>query len=215
MELTTDAPGIGDAVGPVHDERNMHTAFMGVLLVPLERRVAGLGPAPRIVRMRVRTTDGFEMGDSFVRSLNHEVEELHLVEHAERAALLAGAIVGHDDEHCVVQLAELLECGDESTDLHIGVLEECPVGLLQTSGEHAVVLGKRVPFLNARVAGGELRLGGDDAEFTLLGEPAFAGDIPSFVVTSTMTIEILLRRLMRCVCGTERDVGEERTIGPH
>src|SRR5664280_1108861 len=47
VELVTQGAGAGDALGPVDDQRHVHPSLVGVLLVPLERGVAGLGPAPR------------------------------------------------------------------------------------------------------------------------------------------------------------------------
>ena len=61
VELVAQAPrAVGDARRPVHDERHVHAAFVGVLLVPLERRVAGLGPAPGVVGVAVRSADVVE-----------------------------------------------------------------------------------------------------------------------------------------------------------
>ena len=102
------APG-GDAVRPVHDERDVDAAFVGVLLVPLERCVAGLGPAPRVVRVAVGPADVVDPLDGLVGGLDHEVEVLHLVHDAERPALLAGSVVRQQDEERVVESTELLQ----------------------------------------------------------------------------------------------------------
>jgi hypothetical protein len=45
-------------VRPVEHHRHVHAAFVGVLLVPAERRVAALRPAPRVVGVAVRAADG-------------------------------------------------------------------------------------------------------------------------------------------------------------
>ena len=90
-------PRVVDARRPVHDQRHVDAALVGVLLVPLERRVAGLRPAPRVVRVAVRAADLVDAVDRLVGRLEDEVEELHLVQDAERAALLAGAVVGEQD----------------------------------------------------------------------------------------------------------------------
>jgi hypothetical protein len=55
------SPPVGDAVGPVHDQRHVDAAFVGVLLVPLERGVAGLGPTPRVVGVAVGPADVVEV----------------------------------------------------------------------------------------------------------------------------------------------------------
>ena len=87
---------------PVHDQRVAHAAAVGVLLVPLQRRVAGLGPAPGDVAVAVRAADVVQPLDRLVDVLADAVEPLHLVEHAGGAALLAGAVVGESDEEGVV-----------------------------------------------------------------------------------------------------------------
>ena len=71
--------------GAVHDQRHVDAALVGVLLVPLERRVAALRPAPRVVGVAVRAADVVDALDRLVRRLDDAVEELHLVHHAERA----------------------------------------------------------------------------------------------------------------------------------
>ena len=98
-----------DAAGRVHDHRHVDAALVRVLLVPLERCVAALCPPPRVVRVAVRATDVVDPSDRFVGRLEDAVEELHLVHHAERAALLRRAVVGEDDQHRVVELAECRE----------------------------------------------------------------------------------------------------------
>ena len=75
--------------GPVHDARHVDAALVRVLLVPLERRVARLRPAPRVVAVAVRAADVVEAVDRLVGRLDDEVEELPFVQDAERAALLA------------------------------------------------------------------------------------------------------------------------------
>ena len=132
------APAVGDAAGPVHDERVAHAAAVGVLLVPAQRRVAGLGPAPRVVAVRVRAADVVEaVGDDLVDVLPHAVEEAELVHHAVRAALAGGAVVGEDHEQRVVEQPRLLEEVDEPADLVVGVLEHRRERLLQPGGEGA------------------------------------------------------------------------------
>ena len=162
MELRADAATLADGAGPVHDERNVNTPFMGVLLVPLERSVARLGPAPRVVRVAVGTADVIDAGDGLVRRLDEEVEELHLVEHSERTALLTGSVVGEHDEQGVVESPLGLDGIDEATDLGVGVLDEGGKGLLETTGQALLVLPQGVPGFDAGIARGELGLGRDD-----------------------------------------------------
>ena len=94
MELITDLPTTGNPLGPADDERDVNTTLVRVLLVPLERCVAGLGPAPRVIAVRVRPTDLFDAVNCLVGGLDQEIEELHLVEDPERSAFLTRTVVG-------------------------------------------------------------------------------------------------------------------------
>src|SRR5262249_17109040 len=94
VELTTDAALLADALRPVYDQRIANAATMGVLLVALARRVADLGPAPGIVVETLRRADVIDRRHAFVDRLRTAVEEARVVDHAARAALLAGAVVG-------------------------------------------------------------------------------------------------------------------------
>ena len=201
VELVADGAAVGDAVGPVHDARHVDPALVGVLLVPLEGRVAGLRPAPRVVGVAVRAADVVEVVDGLLRRLQQEVEELHLVEDAERAALLAGAVVGEQHDDRVVEQVHVVEGVDEATDLVVGVLEERGERLLEAGGQAALRVGQVVPRVDARVAGRQLGVGRDHAQLLLAGEPALAGDVPALVVAAPVTGEVLGRRLVRGVGG--------------
>jgi hypothetical protein len=83
----------------------------------------------------VGPADVVDAVDRFVGGLEDPVEELHLVHHPERTALLGRAVVREDDEHGVVELSEAFQPVDQSTDLHIGVIEECSERLLEATGE--------------------------------------------------------------------------------
>ena len=51
----------------MEDHGDVYATFMGVLLVPLEGRVATLRPTPRIVGVTVRSTDVFDLIDEVIR----------------------------------------------------------------------------------------------------------------------------------------------------
>ena len=102
MELVANCTAISDPRGPMHHKRNMDPTFVSVLLVPPKRRISCLRPAPWIVRMRIRATDFWDAIDGFVGSFDHEVEELHLVQNAERPAFLTRSVVGHHHDDGVI-----------------------------------------------------------------------------------------------------------------
>ena len=213
VELVADGSSVGDLGRPVDDEGHVDPALMGVLLVPLERGVAGLGPAPRVVGMAVGATDVVEPLDRFVRRLDDHVEVLHLVHDAERTTLLAGPVVGQQKNQRVVELTELLEVVDEPADLGIGVLEERGERLLQACGQATLVLGEGVPRLDAGVAGSQFGVGGEQPHLDLPSKPLFASDVPPVVEGSTVLLHVLVGRLMGGVLGPEGEVGEERAVG--
>ena len=157
VELVADRPGVVDPLRPVHDAGHVAPALVGVRLVPLEGRVAGLGPAPRVVGVAVRSADVVEAVDGLLGGLEHEVEELHLVEDTERAALAAGAVVGEEDDDGVVEQVHPLQPVEEAAELVVGVLEEGGEGLLEAGGEPTVRVGHVVPGLDARGCGAPAR----------------------------------------------------------
>ena len=153
--------------------------------------------------------------DRLVGRLEDAVEELHLVEDAERPALLARAVVGEDEHERVVELAGRGEVVDEATDLVVGVVEERGERLLQARRELPLVLGQLVPRLDARVARRELGARGHDAQLELAGEPPLARDVPARVEPAPVLLHVLGRRLVRRVRRAEREVAEERAVGTH
>ena len=157
--------------------------------------------------------DVVEVVDRLLRRLEEEVEELHLVEHAERAALAAGAVVGEQDDDGVVEQLHPLEAVHEPPDLVVGVLEERGERLLEAGGQATLRLGQLVPRLDAGVAGREVGAGRDHAELLLAGEPAAPRLVPAVVVAAPVPGEVLGRRLVRSVGRSQGEVGEERPIG--
>jgi hypothetical protein len=139
-ELAADS-GCCDLRGPVNDQRISHAAAVSILFVPLERRVARLRPSPGKIGVAIGAADVVEARDCGVEILAHAVEVAHLVEHADRAAFLAGAVVGHQDEERVVEEVELLEKVYEAADLRVGMVEHRGEGLLEPRGEDAFLVG--------------------------------------------------------------------------
>ena len=131
-ELPAHRPPLvfSDAGWPGHDHRDVDPALVGVLLVPLERAVAALGPSPRIVGVAMWSTDLVDPFDGLVWCFEDPVEVLHLVHDAEGTTLLGGAVVGEDDEERVVQFSNSAETVDEATDLVVGVVEKGGKGFL-------------------------------------------------------------------------------------
>ncbi len=163
----------------------------------------------------MRAADVVDLVDHRVAVFEDAVEELHLVHHTERTALLRRAVVGQHDEDGVVELAHAAQPVDQPADLVVGVIEERGERLLESGGDLLLVLGQVVPGVDARVAGRELGALGDHAEFELALVPTLADDVPALVVAP--------RYLSRYACGAwcgawvapNGHVREERAIGPH
>ena len=170
----------GDARGPVHDHRHVDAALVGVLLVPLERRVAALRPAPRVVGVAVRAADVVDALDRLVGRLEDAVEELHLVHHAERAALLRGAVVGHHDSTRVVELARGRASPSTNRPIWSSVWSRNAANAsCRRRGEALLVLRQRVPRLDAGVARRQLGALGDHARARAGARTTAGGRRPS------------------------------------
>ena len=199
----------------MHHQGHVHTALVGVLLVPLEGAVAALGPAPRVVGVRVGSADVIEAVHDVVWVVDDAVEVLHLVHDPERPALLGGAVVGQHDQDRVVELAHLAQPVDEPADLIVGVVQERGEGFLQAAGEAAMAVGQLCPRLHAGVAGRELGAFRYDALRELALVPPLTHHVPAFVEAPAVLVEVCLRSLVRSMGRPEWQVGEERPVGSH
>ena len=188
---------------------------MGVLLVPLEGGVAGLGPAPRVVGVAVGPADVVDPLDRLVRRLQDHVEVLHLVHDAELAALLAGAVVRQQHDDGVVEHAEALEVVDEPADL----VRRCARGRRRTppgAGPPGAA-GSRAacPTARRRDCGGRARCRGAAGPSRPGGRTTARGPRPIPRRTCPRHfVQVLGRSLVRGVHGAEGQVGEERPVGP-
>src|SRR5208282_6309669 len=115
----------------VNYQRVSHTAAVSILFVPLQGRVTRLRPSPRNIAVAIRSAAVVQPCDRRVEVLAHAVEVAHLVEHAGRAALLAGAVVGHQAEKRVIEQAELFEKCNEAPNLRVGMIQHRRERLLQ------------------------------------------------------------------------------------
>jgi hypothetical protein len=148
-----------DARWPVDHERIADAAAVGLPLPPPERGVAGPRPAPRIVVEVPRAAELVDRDEVLLERLGHEVEEQVLVDRAGRSALGARAGVGDQHDQRVVELAELLEEGDQAADVVVGVLEEAGEDLHHAGVQTALVVGQRVPGRDVRIPLGQDRIG--------------------------------------------------------
>src|SRR5262245_44591075 len=158
MELVAYAAGVVDAARPMRDQRIANAAAMCVLLVSFVRRVPGLGPAPWVVRLRPWAADVADPAFDFLERFGDAVEIFERVDHAKRAAFLAGAVVGHQQDERVVQLTDIGEDGDQPSDLLVSMIEERCKCFLQLESKPLLRVRQRVPRLDTGIAWRELCL---------------------------------------------------------
>jgi hypothetical protein len=119
------------AGGPGHHQRIADAATVGVLLVAAQRRIGRHRPAMRKIAVGVGPADVVDASDLLGQRLAQEVVRPHGVDHAQRAALLARAIVREHQHQRVLALAALVEVAQQPSDLLVGVIEHRGIGRLQ------------------------------------------------------------------------------------
>ena len=134
------------APGPGDDARVGGAAVELVPLPHLERRVERHRPAVGVVVVGLRSAKLVEHRQVRLHVVGDAVEELVLVHRAVRAALAAGAVVGHEDDHRVVPLPGLLQVVQQPADLMVGVRQEPRVHLGHPAEQPLLVRGQRVPW---------------------------------------------------------------------
>ena len=202
----------GDARRPADDQRVDDATGVRVLLVALERGVARLRPADRIVVARVARADVVDAREVVRERLRVAVLVERRAGRAVHLPFLAGAVVRQQDEHRVVEPPEALEVADEPAEVVIGVVEEAGERLLEACVEAALVRAERAPRLDAGVARRELRVRRHDAERLLPRETLGADHVPARVVASAILVDERGRRLVRRMRRTGGEVQEERLV---
>ena len=193
---------------PMEDERVGHAALVGIALESLQRRVAGPGPAPRVVVVGPRSAEIVDPLEILLQALGDEVEEVLLVERPLRPTLGRRAVVAHDDDDGVLGLVELLNEVEDARHLRVGMGEEACVDLHHPGGETLFVGVQRLPGRDPRGAFGELGSLRQEARCQLPGEHLLSPLVPSLVE--------VLRGSARCSLGSlvrARGRHRERTTG--
>ena len=100
---------------------SLRAAVELVALPHLERRVERHRPPVRVVVVGLRAAEVVDQREVRLDVVRHAVDELVLVERAVRAALAAGAVVGHQHDQRVLELLGLLEIFEQPADLIVDV----------------------------------------------------------------------------------------------
>ena len=210
MKLGSHAAAIGNTGRPMHHQRVAHTTAMGILLVALARRVAGLRPAPGIVAVRIRAADIIKARHRLLDGGRHAVVVAHRVDHTHRAAFLAGTVVRHHQEHGVVELTDRLQERRDPADVVIGVIKEAGKGLLQAQRERLLRLAQFGPGLDPRIAWRKFGVGRHDAHRLLARKPLLADRVPAGIEAAAVFGDVLGRRLMRRMGRTKGEIEKKR-----
>jgi len=109
-----------------------------------------------------------------------------LVRAALDAALGARTVVREEQHDGVVQMATLVERGEETPDLCIGVGEKAGEHLLLAGHHPPFVVGQRIPRADPLRPLAQRRPRRDDSRFELAGEAACAPGIPAIVECSSV-----------------------------
>ena len=137
--------------------------------------------------------------------LGPEVARTGGVDVAERAALLAGAIVGSNEDDRIREHAGLLEESDEAGQVPIGMVEHGRIGRLQAGEETLLVGAVALPGLHAVVAWRQSRRLRHNADGLLARDPAITLCIPAVLEHRIVALDELEGRLMRRMARPERE----------
>ena len=210
VKLMPHPAPLRNALRPMHDQRHPHPAAVRVLLVPLQRRIARLRPAPRIVGRGARTANLVQPPLRLREILRQRLKQPRRVRKALRTALLRRPVVGCQNDQRVRKPPRLFEIGQQPPHLRIGVFQEAGERLLQRAGEGARFRRHLRPGLHAGVARRELRARRNHPQLQLPREPLLADRIPARVELAPVPLDVLRRRLVRRVRRARREIQEER-----
>ncbi len=202
-----------DARRPGDDERVAGAAAVGLALPAPERRVAGPGPAPRVVVEVLGAADLVDDLEALLERLLGVVEELRLVGRPGGAALGAGAVVGDHHDDGVVEQALGAQEVEQPPEVVVGVAEEAGEHLHHAAVELARLRRQRVPVGDVRVVARELGVRGDDAQLLLAGEGLLAVGVPAVVELAGVLVGPLLGHVVRRVRRAEAEVQVEGLVG--
>ncbi len=201
-----------DARGPVHDERVRDATLVRVPLEPLERRVPGPGPTPGIVVVRARCPEIVDAAQVLFDALRHEVEEVLLVERSVHTTFCRSAVVAHEQDDRVVELAQLGDELEHAGNLHVRVREEAGEDLHHAGGESLLVGRQRVPGRHPRGPLRALRQRRQQPRLDLAREDLVSPLVPALVEVAAIPLDVLGRCLVRRVARARCEPEEERLV---
>ena len=213
VELVADLALGGEPVGPVDDGAVAGAPEVGGdLLGPLVGGAHGVGPAHRVVVVRLGGAELVDVGRHELGGLERRraVQREQLVEGAVGRALGAGPVVADDVvDQRVVEDLELLERVDDPPDGMVGVLQESGVDLHLAGQDRLQDVRHVVPGLDLLGPGGELGVGRDHPQLLLPGEDLLPQRVPAGVEAALVLVRPLRGHVVGGVGGT-RGVSRRR-----
>ena len=207
--LMPGAAGPSELAGPVGDERVTDAAFVGFAFPALERGVPGPGPTPGVVVVSIGTAQLIDPGQVLFHVLGFEVEEVQLVERSPGTPLGRGSVVAHDQDDRVLELSDLLDEVEQTSDLGVGVGQKAGVDL-HHPGVEVLLLGReRVPGRNPTGPLAQRRTRGEQGRRGLAIEDPVAPGVPSEVELTPVAVDELRRRMVGSMAGSRREPQEE------
>ena len=199
--------------GPRDDERVAHAALERVALEAPHGGVAGLGPAPRVVVVGAVPAELVDEGEVELGVLVAALGEAELADRAVRPGLTRRTVVGHDDDHGVVALAQLVERRQDPAELRVRVGQEPGVDLHHAGSDPALVGVHVVPVGHVRRWCGQLGAGCDDAKRDLAFQRRAAPLVPAGVELAGVGVAPLGGDVVGRVAGAHAEPDQERPLG--
>ncbi len=200
--------GRGDARRPVHDQRIGHPALVGLALPPLERRVARHRPAPRVVVVEPGAADLVDAPGRLLHGAGERVPHPPVVERPRRSALGRRPVVGQDDDHRVLELAQLGQAVDEAAQLVVRVRQVRRERLHVAGVDRALDVAQVVPRRHPLGPGRQLGVRREQPLGDLLGQRRLPPRVPAAIEPSPVPLEPLGRRVVRRVASAGGEVAE-------
>ena len=160
------------------------------------------------------TADVLDAPQLFRHRFRPEIVRPHRIDEAERAALLAGAVVREHQDQRVVADSGLLKERDQPRQMPVGVVEHAGIGGLQPREQPLLVIAVLVPGFDAVIARRHPGFRRHDSQRLLARQPLFALDVPAVCEHLVVWLDDVGGGLVRRMAGAERDPGQPGQIGP-
>ena len=98
-----------------------------------------------------------------VHVLGHQIEIFEFIHDPGRSAFLAGAIIGKQEKDGIVEVANILQKGQQAADVIVGMIQETGKGLLESQGKFFFIFSSSFQGLTPGF-GGPVRSPGNNSQ---------------------------------------------------